>query len=175
METRSIKSLQKLVACVIGIIVFWGIFNNEVVATNLTKIMSMNAGAAKVIDSIDNMSLEEVTQLAASDDEKEAEAAVMDDTFEDTVSEEEQEALSNVQIVTVENSEEIAEEVNRKVSLYDILGEENYHSFTHVSYLTESPQQKRLTTEKHTMLFNVCVIPHGNLHEEMKTQRHHQT
>ena len=73
METKSIKSLQKLVACVVGILLFFGIFSNEVVATNLTKIMSMNAGAAKVIDSIDNMSMEEVTQLAASDDEEEAE------------------------------------------------------------------------------------------------------
>ena len=41
-------------------------------AANLTAIMSLNAGAAKVIDSIDDMSMEEVTELATLDDEEEA-------------------------------------------------------------------------------------------------------
>ena len=72
MKARSNKSLQKLVACVLGIALFFGAFSNEVVAANLTAIMSLNAGAAKVIDSIDNMSVEEVTELATLDDEEEA-------------------------------------------------------------------------------------------------------
>ena len=72
MKARSNKSLQKLVACVLGIALFFGAFSNEVVAANLTAIMSLNAGAAKVIDSIDNMSMEEVTELATLDDEEEA-------------------------------------------------------------------------------------------------------
>ena len=72
MKARSNKSLQKLVACVLGIALFFGAFSNEVVAANLTTIMSLNAGAAKVIDSIDNMSMEEVTELATLDDEEEA-------------------------------------------------------------------------------------------------------
>ena len=72
MKARSNKSLQKLVACVLGFALFFGAFSNEVVAANLTAIMSLNAGAAKVIDSIDNMSMEEVTELATLDDEEEA-------------------------------------------------------------------------------------------------------
>ena len=72
MKLRSNKSLQKLVACVLGIVVFFTTFSNEVMAANLTAIMSLNAGAAKVIDSIDNMSMEEVTELATLDDEEEA-------------------------------------------------------------------------------------------------------
>ena len=72
MKARSNKSLQKLVATVIGFTLFFGIFSNEVMAANLTAIMSLNAGAAKVIDSIDNMSMEEVTELATLDDEEEA-------------------------------------------------------------------------------------------------------
>ena len=72
MKLRSNKSLQRLVACVLGIVVFFTIFSNEVMAANLTAIMSLNAGAAKVIDSIDDMSMEEVTELATLDDEEEA-------------------------------------------------------------------------------------------------------
>ena len=72
MKLRSNKSLQKLVACVLGIVVFFTTFSNEVMAANLTAIMSLNAGAAKVIDSIDDMSMEEVTELATLDDEEEA-------------------------------------------------------------------------------------------------------
>ena len=72
MILRSNRSLQKLVACVLGITVFFGVFSNEVVAANLTAIMNLNAGAAEVIDSIDNMSAEEVTELASLDDEEEA-------------------------------------------------------------------------------------------------------
>ena len=72
MKLRSNKSLQRLVACVLGIVVFFTTFSNEVMAANLTAIMSLNAGAAKVIDSIDNMSMEEVTELATLDDEEEA-------------------------------------------------------------------------------------------------------
>lgn len=72
MKLRSNKSLQRLVACVLGIVVFFTTFSNEVMAANLTAIMSLNAGAAKVIDSIDDMSMEEVTELATLDDEEEA-------------------------------------------------------------------------------------------------------
>ncbi|MBR5596835.1 MAG: cell wall hydrolase [Lachnospiraceae bacterium] len=72
MEAKCRESLRKIVACVLGIVVFFGVFSNEVLATNLTAIMSLNAGAAKVIDSIDDMSMEEVTKLATSDDEEEA-------------------------------------------------------------------------------------------------------
>ena len=72
MKLRSNKSLQRLVACVLGIVVFFITFSNEVMAANLTAIMSLNAGAAKVIDSIDDMSMEEVTELATLDDEEEA-------------------------------------------------------------------------------------------------------
>ena len=45
MKARSNKSLQKLVATVIGFTLFFGIFSNEVMAANLTAIMSLNAGA----------------------------------------------------------------------------------------------------------------------------------
>ena len=72
MKARSNKSLQKLVVCVLGITLFFSVFSNEAVAANLTAIMSLNAGAANVIDSIDNMSMEEVTELATLDDEEEA-------------------------------------------------------------------------------------------------------
>lgn len=72
MKLRSNKSLQRLVACILGIVVFFTTFSNEVMAANLTAIMSLNAGAAKVIDSIDDMSMEEVTELATLDDEEEA-------------------------------------------------------------------------------------------------------
>lgn len=72
MKLRSNKSLQRLVACVLGIVVFFTTFSNEVMAANLTAIMSLNAGAAKAIDSIDDMSMEEVTELATLDDEEEA-------------------------------------------------------------------------------------------------------
>ncbi len=72
MKARSNKSLQKLVATVLGFVLFFGVFSNEVMAANLTALMNLNAGAAEVIDSIDNMSMEEVTELATLDDEEEA-------------------------------------------------------------------------------------------------------
>ena len=42
-------------------------------AADLTALLSMNAGAAEVIDAIDTMSMEEVTELATLDDEEETE------------------------------------------------------------------------------------------------------
>ena len=48
-------------------------FDVEVKAADLTVMLSMNAGAAEVIDAIDNMSIEEVTELATLDDEEETE------------------------------------------------------------------------------------------------------
>ena len=72
MKARSNKSLQKLVACILGFVLFFGVFSNEALAANITAIIGMSAGAAEVIDSIDNMSMEEVTELATLDDEEEA-------------------------------------------------------------------------------------------------------
>ena len=72
MKARSNKNLQKLVAYMLGIAVLVSAFSNDVMAANINAILSLNAGAAEVIDSIDNMSMEEVTELATLDDEEEA-------------------------------------------------------------------------------------------------------
>ena len=72
MKTNSVKSLQKLGVLVLSMVLFFGLFSVEGVASNLATIMSVNAGAANVIDSIDNMSMDEVAELAALDDEEEA-------------------------------------------------------------------------------------------------------
>ena len=74
---------------------------------------------------------------------EEAEAPVMEEALEENVLDE-KEALPNVQIVTEENSKEIAEEVKRKVSLYDVLGEENYKPATLTERKQEDNQLKEL-------------------------------
>lgn len=73
MKARSIKNLRKLAALVFGIAMLVCNFDVEVKAADLTVMLSMNAGAAEVIDAIDNMSIEEVTELATLDDEEETE------------------------------------------------------------------------------------------------------
>lgn len=73
MKARSTKNLRKLASLVLGVATLVSIFNMEVWAADLSALLSMNAGAAEVIDSIDTMSMEEVTQLATLDDEEEAE------------------------------------------------------------------------------------------------------
>ena len=73
MKARSKKSLQKLVSLILGIAILFGSFHIDVWAADLSALLSMNAGAAEVIDSIDTMTMEEVTELATLDDEEEAE------------------------------------------------------------------------------------------------------
>ena len=73
MKARGTKNLQKLASLVLGVAILVSIFNIEVWAADLSALLSMSAGAAEVIDSIDTMSMEEVTQLATLDDEEEAE------------------------------------------------------------------------------------------------------
>ncbi len=71
MKAESTKSLQKLVGILLGAMVFCSLVPIEGKAANLSAFMSLNAGAATVIDSIDNLSKEEVNELAALDDEEE--------------------------------------------------------------------------------------------------------
>ena len=73
MKARSTKNLQKLVSLVLGVAILIGFFKIDVWAADLSALLSMNAGAAEVIDSIDTMTMEEVTELATLDDEEEAE------------------------------------------------------------------------------------------------------
>ena len=72
MKARSKKSLQKLVSLVLGTVLLVGVFKIDVLAADLSALLSMNAGAAEVIDAIDTMTMEEVTELATLDDEEEA-------------------------------------------------------------------------------------------------------
>ena len=73
MKARSTKNLRKLASLILGVAILIEIFNVNVWAADLGALLSMNAGAAEVIDVIDTMSMEEVTELATLDDEEEAE------------------------------------------------------------------------------------------------------
>ena len=75
MKVKSKKSLRKLGSSILGGFVLFSILTIEVWAADLSTLLSLNAGAAKVIDSIDNMTMEEVTKLATLDDEEEAKEA----------------------------------------------------------------------------------------------------
>ena len=72
MKARSTKNLQKLVSLVLGIVFLFGVIKIDVWAADLSALLSMNAGAAEVIDAIDTMTMDEVTELATLDDEEEA-------------------------------------------------------------------------------------------------------
>ena len=72
MKARSTKSLRKLASLVLGVAVLVSAFHMEAWAADLSALLSLNAGAAEVIDSIDEMSMEGVTELATLDDEEEA-------------------------------------------------------------------------------------------------------
>ena len=73
MKARSTKNLRKLASLVLGVAILFSVFHIEAWAAELSVLLSLNAGAAEVIDSIDDMSMEEVTELATLDDEEEAE------------------------------------------------------------------------------------------------------
>ena len=73
MKARSKKNLQKLVSLVLGMVFLFGVIKIDVWAADLSALLSMNAGAAEVIDAIDTMTMDEVTELATLDDEEEAE------------------------------------------------------------------------------------------------------
>ena len=75
MKVKSKKNLRKLGSAVLGCLMLFSILTIEVWAADLSTLLSLNAGAAKVIDSIDNMTMEEVTELATLDDEEEAKEA----------------------------------------------------------------------------------------------------
>ena len=73
MKARSTKNLRKLASLILGVAILIDILNVNVWAADLGVLLSMNAGAAEVIDGIDTMSMEEVTELATLDDEEETE------------------------------------------------------------------------------------------------------
>ncbi len=77
MKAESTKSLQKSGGIVFGILVFFSLFSMEGKANDLSAFMSLNAGAATVIDSIDGMSMEEVNDLAALEEKEEQYDIVM--------------------------------------------------------------------------------------------------
>ena len=71
MKARSTKNLRKLVSLTLGVAILVSAFRMDVWAADLSALLSLNAGAAEVIDSIDEMSMEEVTELATLDNEDE--------------------------------------------------------------------------------------------------------
>ena len=73
MKARGTKNLRKLASLVLGVAILVSVFHIEAWAADLSALLSLDAGAAEVIDSIDTMSMEEVTELATLDDEEEAE------------------------------------------------------------------------------------------------------
>lgn len=72
MKAGSTKSLQRLAVLVWGMFAFFPFFYVKGNAADLSVFTSLNAGAAEVIDSIDNMSVEEMTELAVLEEEEEA-------------------------------------------------------------------------------------------------------
>ena len=75
MKVKSKMSLRKLASLVLTSFILFSILTIEVFAADFSVLLSLNAGAARVIDSIDNMTMEEVTELATLDDEEEAKEA----------------------------------------------------------------------------------------------------
>ena len=72
MKMKCKTSLRKFASVMLcgGLLV--SILTIEAWAADLSVLLNLNAGAAEVIDSIDNMSMEEVTELATLDEETEA-------------------------------------------------------------------------------------------------------
>ncbi len=64
MKTRSRKHLHKAVMLLLGVMILTGIQSTKVMAIESQDLLSLNAGAAEVIDSIDDMSHEEMEELA---------------------------------------------------------------------------------------------------------------
>lgn len=75
MKAKSKMSLRKLASLILGSFMVVSILTVKVWAADLSVLLSLNAGAAKVIDSIDTMTMEEVNQLATLDDGEEAKEA----------------------------------------------------------------------------------------------------
>ena len=72
MKARSKKNLRKLVSLVLGVAILSGSSEMEVWAADLPALLSMNAGAAEVIEAIGAMTIDEVTELAALEKAEEA-------------------------------------------------------------------------------------------------------
>lgn len=75
MKVKSKISLRKLGSLILGSVLMFSIITVDVWAADLSALLSLSAGAAEVIDSIDGLSKEEVTELATLDDEEEAKEA----------------------------------------------------------------------------------------------------
>ena len=88
MKARSKKNLRKLVSLILGISILFGASEMDVWATDLSALLSMNAGAAEVMNAIDMMTIEEITELATLDDEEEAKEEVVEEIVEEEIEEE---------------------------------------------------------------------------------------
>ena len=75
MKVKSKINLRKLGSLILGSVLLFGVLTVEVWAADLSALLSLSAGAAEVIDSIDQLTMEEVTELATLDDEEEAKEA----------------------------------------------------------------------------------------------------
>lgn len=75
MKVKSKINLRKLSSLILGSILLFSVLTVEVWAADLSALLSLSAGAAEVIDSIDQLTMEEVTELATLDDKEEAKEA----------------------------------------------------------------------------------------------------
>lgn len=75
MKMKCKTSLRKFASVMLCGCLLVSILTIEAWAADLSVLLNLNAGAAEVIDSIDNMSMEEVTELATLEDETEANEA----------------------------------------------------------------------------------------------------
>ena len=108
MKARSKKNLRKLVSLTLGVSILFGASEMDVWAADLSALLSMNAGAAEVIDAIDIMTVEEMTELATLDNEEGTEEVkVVEETKEEV--EEVEEEHYNIVMARVNESMNIRE------------------------------------------------------------------
>ena len=111
MKTKSSKILQRLASIVFGVMVLMTVAGSETMAADLSAFRSLNAGAALALDSIDFMTMAEVSEIATLDEE------VNEETTEEVEETEKEYTLVMARVNESMNIRELPDSNSAKVGL----------------------------------------------------------
>lgn len=124
MKTGNSKILQKLAAVMLGVMTFTAVTETEVMAADLTAFMSLNAGAAEILDTMALMTEEELAEIPTLEDKKEdtKKEEVAEKTEEEEEEEEAKEETKEYNLVMARvnesmNIRELPDSGSKKVGL----------------------------------------------------------
>lgn len=129
--------LGLIVIIILGAIALTLLIRREIRYRDNNKYMVAEESYEETVEAYNEDETEETEEIFEETDE-------LSDDIEVKENEEIEESLANVQIITEENSKDIAKKSNEEVALYDILGEEKYKAATLTERKQEDNQLKEL-------------------------------